>query len=127
MELRPVCYALVSTAARAGARGGDLLAPRLAELIEATPEAAAEPADYARRACDAYDALRVSWAPSKRPGWDEYALRRHWDRLGRILAGVDPWPVPWEPPSAPAATGTNGRPRVVGMAPKGTNYEPGEE
>lgn len=119
---REICLALVSTNSRAGAMGGDLLAPRMAEMLAATPEAAADPADYARRACDAYDALRVSWAPGKRPGWDAEALRRHWPTIGRILAGADPWPAPWTP-EAPKPTRTPG---YQPPAPKGGSIIAGD-
>lgn len=122
-ELVAVCRELVAAVGRAGAMGADLLAPALVELLRGTPEAA-DPADYARKACDAFEAYRASCGPAHRPNWSPTGFQTHWSRIGRILAGADPWPAPWKPPE-PKPHGT--RPRVLGMAPKMTDETAGNE
>ena len=98
VEFVSFCRQLVSRNGRAGAIGGDLLAPVLAELVARTAPAQDPPRaadEYAGEACAAFDAFRASCSPGRTPAWRADALRLHWDRIERIVAGADPMPKPW--------------------------------
>lgn len=109
--------ALVARADRGGLLPDRDLVDALAELSRDTARAqGTDPVRMAHDACEAFEFYRASCAPAMRPDWSGSALRRHWGRLTRIIAGTDPPPEPWSLGRAATGAGSR-RPVTVGPAP----------
>lgn len=97
--------ALVARADRCGLMPDRAVGQLLQEKATAEARAAgADPVKYAESVCDAFEVYRLSLEPSMRPDWSDAALRKHWPRLTRIVAGKEAMPSEWSAPAASRRT-----------------------
>jgi len=109
--------ALVARQDRCGLVPDRVFAQVLQEKATAEARAVgADPVKYAEAICDAYEGYRLSLEPNMRPDWGDAALRKHWAKLTRIVAGKEVMPSEW---SAPAASRrTRGETTVTASDPR---------
>ena len=70
---------------------------KIADVVEGSQPDPAQRQPFAVALLDAYDRLRGTYGPGKKPDWHAAAFERHSGRLLRLIGGFEPWPDAWRP------------------------------